>query len=151
MPKRTGPAPQPNLRLLQPKASTARRSPTPAQRPPTPPAWLNTVQRSIWKRTVAELIAADIGALAIDQDILTAYVCAVANMETAAQLLAKEGPIVKGVNAQAVRNPAAILFGQSARLVDSLAGSLGLSPDARSRMKLPLPDTEAAHVRDLYA
>lgn len=149
---RRGPVPKPPLKLL-PGTGSRRRTPVPAARLPEPPSWLNLPQRTTWERVTSELDAAGIGALRIDQDILVAYCVAVCQMQDAAELLAKDGPIVRGANGGRVRHPAAILFGQSARLVDSLASSLGLTPDARARMRLSVPNTEAAHtdIDDLFA
>ena len=153
MPKARGPAPQPErpeLKLLRSKAAAPRRTPVPASRPPAAPSWLTPSQRSTWKRVTAEMEAAEIGVHAIDTDVLVAYCCAVSTMAEAAQLLAKDGVIIDGVHRGKVRHPATIIFGQNARLVDSLAASLGLSPDSRSRMRLPVPDTEAAYAGDPY-
>jgi P27 family predicted phage terminase small subunit len=146
MPKARGAKPQPELRLLTGTAErTPRRSPTPAQRPPQAPSWLSAAQRAIWSRTVKELEAAGIGAYAADRDLIVAYVAAVDAMESAARILAKEGVCVIGVNGQKVRHPASIVFAQSARLVDSMSASLGLSPDSRSRITHPRPLRLNAH------
>jgi P27 family predicted phage terminase small subunit len=107
-------------------------------------------QRAIWTSTVRELGAAGLNVHAIDETVLTAFTTATDQMMAAAEIITRDGVVITGARTGMVRHPATIVYAQSARLVDRLAASLGLAPDSRMRMRLPVPDTEAAHMADPY-
>jgi P27 family predicted phage terminase small subunit len=80
--------------------------------------------------------------------VIAAHVVAVDTMASAAKELTRHGVLVAGRDGGMVRNPASIVHAQYSGLVDRLASSLGLTPDARSRMRRST-DTEAARSDEL--
>jgi len=140
MARRPGPAPRlPSV----PGRAQADVTPMPKTRRAEPPAWLSVRQRAVWDRVVVELAGIHGQAFRADTDVIVAYVTAVDAMANASKELTRLGPLVTGRDGGTVRNPAAIVHSQYAALVDRLATSLGLTPDARSRMRRTA-DTEAA-------
>jgi P27 family predicted phage terminase small subunit len=73
--------------------------------------------------------------LAVDTPIIASLVVAIATHAKAARLVEAEGVLVTGRDGSPVRNPAGIVAAQSARLVDSLSSSLGLTPASRQRLR----------------
>jgi len=136
------PGPPPRLHSV-PGHAQLDTTPTPKTRRAEPPGWLSVPQRAVWDRVTAELAGIHGEAFRADTDVITAYVTAVDAMATASRELTRHGVLVAGRDGGMVRNPAAIVHSQYAALVDRLASSLGLTPDARSRMRRST-DTEAA-------
>ena len=95
----------------------------------------------VWKRTVKQL---DLMGLLYeaDQDIIAAYVNAVINYQKASELVDRSGVLIKGRRDGVVTNPAVRVQRDSATLIRMLAGELGLTPSARTRLKADQDDAE---------
>jgi P27 family predicted phage terminase small subunit len=81
-----------------------------------------------------------------DQDILAAYANAVVNYQRSTEIVDREGVLVEGRRDGMVSNPAVRVQRDSAMLIRQLAGELGLTPSARTRLKA---DGESSDDSDL--
>jgi P27 family predicted phage terminase small subunit len=82
----------------------------------------------------------------LDVDVLGAYCGALVQLERARQLL-DAGLLVKGRGESLVTNPAWRIYRDASVLVRAYAAELGLTPSARSGIRVPsalLPPADAA-------
>lgn len=139
-----GPAPTPtHLRIVRGdrKDRINTNEPKPKKSKPKCPTWMSDEAKVIWKRTVKQLD--QMGLLyEADQDIIAAYVNAVINYQKATELVDRSGVLIKGRRDGVVTNPAVRVQRDSATLIRMLAGELGLTPSARTRLKADQDDAE---------
>ena len=134
---RPGPAPTPThlrvIRGVRPDRINTN-EPKPAKSDPRCPSWLSKDAKAVWRRTAKQLKL--MGLLyESDQDILAAYSNAVVNYQRATELVDSEGVLIEGRRDGVVTNPAVRVQRDSATLIRQLAGELGLTPSARTRLK----------------
>ena len=134
---RPGPAPTPtHLRVVRgdrkDRINTA--EPKPKGTKPRCPAWLCDEAKVVWKRTTKQLDAMGL-LFDADQDIIAAYANAVVNYQRATELVDRSGVLIKGRRDGVVTNPAVRVQRDAATLIRMLAGELGLTPSARTRLK----------------
>lgn len=137
-----GPAPIPTAVKLMSgnpgKRPLNRNEPKPEQAAPTCPAWLSERGRAEWQRIVPELSA--LGLLTrVDRAALICYVEAVADLQDATELLAKEGKVAVAQSGYKMPHPACTLKRQAMQAIRNFAAEFGLSPASRSRISVPAP------------
>lgn len=134
---RPGPAPTPThlkvIRGTRPDRIN-KAEPKPVASDPKCPTWLNAEGKKVWKRVAAQLKDMQL-LFEADQDVLNAYVQAVVMHQEASKVVQREGITVPGRRDEFVKNPALQVVRDSATLIRMLAGELGLTPAARSRLK----------------
>jgi P27 family predicted phage terminase small subunit len=96
----------------------------------------------VWDYTIAELEHMKVVTLA-DRDALYAYCEAVAQHREVSRQLATEGFAVRGMNGGMVKNPLIQIQRDAAALIRSFAQEFGLTPSARSTIKMHVNDTGA--------
>ena len=144
-----GPKPKPtSLRLLAGRRSLAGSGPAAQFAPGEPgmPKHLGKTARTVWKRTVTELTSAGVLSVA-DRDILAAYAVAVADLETLSARIDKDGLMMEvdslnrngeATGVKVLRPHPGLKWRQDLLTkVKQLAGELGLTPAARSRVSAP--------------
>jgi len=134
-----GPAPKPTaLRVLHGdrKDRINRNEPQPRVAEPQPPAGLSDEVLGHWHFYVGELRAMHTLAAA-DRDSLVCLCEAVARHRRASELLAGSDVLVKGLHGGLVRNPAVAVQRDAALEIRAFAQEFGLTPSARSVIKLP--------------
>jgi P27 family predicted phage terminase small subunit len=86
-----------------------------------PPAWLSEKALDVWRAVVPKV------APGADADALAVYCCAVVDYERAQKLIDYSGPIVTTDDGKNVkRNPANIVKGENAALIQQLGKQLGI-------------------------
>jgi P27 family predicted phage terminase small subunit len=139
-----GPQPTPtHLRVVrgERKDRINTQEPKPKKKKPKCPDFLSDEAKVIWRRTAKQL--EQMGMLyEADQDILAAYANAVQNYVKASELVDRSGVLIKGRRDGVVTNPAVRVQRDSATLIRMLAGELGLTPSARTRLKADQNDTD---------
>lgn len=150
------PKARPELKLLRGVEPRQREvsSPQPALREPAPMPWFTTEQHSIWTEVTAEL--RDMGTLSnADRYEIAHYVALVSHAEHAIQQLNHTGEYVVHTEKASVVDPLVVALDRMVARAHQIAGHLGLHPAGRAsihgRMQQSKPNTEAAHVNDLYA
>jgi P27 family predicted phage terminase small subunit len=107
---------------------------------PPAPDYIGEYGGREWNRIGQQLI--DLHLLtSIDLQVFEAYCLNVELMVRARESIQDNGMTVQGSRGP-VRNPAIAAFGQATTAIRSLASEFGLSPSARSRIKLPTDDEE---------
>lgn len=147
---------RPELKLLTgggEKLARETSTPRPAAREPEPAPWFTVQQRQIWDETTAEL--RDMGLLsAADRQTIIIYVSLVEHYERAIVKLNDHPSYVVETEHSQIVGPALKAVDMLAYRVVFTGRSLGLNPLARTSMygrTQAKPDTEADHVKDLYA
>lgn len=97
----------------------------------------------VWQYTVDQLSHMDILTMA-DRDVLYAYCEAVVMHRDASLMLAKEGFVIEGLHGGWVKHPAVQIQRDTANTMRSFAQEFGLTPSARSTIKLHHKEAEAA-------
>lgn len=117
--------------------------PVPAPYEPTNlPEHLAAGVRQIWNETTNELRL--MGTLhRCDRDALLAFCHAVENHRQASYLIAQTGIIMAGADGKAIRNPALSIQRDSADLIRKFAQEFGLTPSARSRIRMEEAQNDA--------
>jgi len=135
---------------------TARaKTPTPARRVlPRCPDYLTGAAAACWKRTARDLY--DAGLLgALDRDALALYCNAYARWREAEAVLAREGEVVRGPvkrdadgevvgGGQEVQHPMLTVAAKAVEHMLKLLGELGMTPSARSRVRITKPPVKSA-------
>jgi P27 family predicted phage terminase small subunit len=121
------------------------KEPKPAKSEPRCPTWLSKDAKAVWRRTAKQLKLMGL-LFEADQDILAAYANAVVNYQRSTEIVDREGVLVEGRRDGMVSNPAVRVQRDSAMLIRQLAGELGLTPSARTRLKA---DGESSDDSDL--
>lgn len=125
------------------------REPVPANKLPTPPAFLADEAKVEWGRVAEELYR--IGVLSsIDRGALAAYCQAYARWAQAEAAInatpAKEavagGLLVSTTNGNAIQNPLVGIANKAAADMVRYAAEFGMTPSARSRIKADKPEEE---------
>jgi P27 family predicted phage terminase small subunit len=96
----------------------------------------------VWDYTIEQLKHMNIITLA-DRDTLYAYCEAVAQHREVSLRLANEGFAVRGMNGGMVKNPLIQIQRDAATLIRSFAQEFGLTPSARSTIKMHVNDANA--------
>lgn len=91
----------------------------------------------VWDYTVKQLLTMRVLTMA-DRDVLHAYCEAVAAHQAASEILAQEGTFIKlpGGMSPSVPHPAMRQQKDAAAMIKTLGGEFGLSPAARTRIKV---------------
>lgn len=106
---------------------------------PNQPSYLSREAKAEWKRITPELKR--LGILAnIDRAMLSAYCETYALWTIARKVIHDEGLVTTGQKGETVKHPAWQVYRDSATLMASLAKELGVSPNARLRMRPPDAD-----------
>jgi P27 family predicted phage terminase small subunit len=141
-----GPAPTPtHLKIIRGdrKDRINKSEPKPDKtKEPKMPDWLSDDAKKVWKRTLKQLRAMGL-LFEADQDVIVAYVNAVVNYQKASELVDRSGVLIKGRRDGVVKNPAVQIQRDAATLIRMLAGELGLTPSARTRLKADNSDDSA--------
>lgn len=133
-----GPAPKPtNLRLLHgDRASRINNDePIPADGLPTCPPEVAPAVRAIWDYTIEHLGIMQLATPA-DRDVLLAYCESVVTHRAASDILARSSVLIKGLHGGLVKNPAVQIQRDSAIVMRALAQEFGLTPSARSAIRM---------------
>jgi P27 family predicted phage terminase small subunit len=138
-----GPAPTPtHLRIVRgdrkDRINTKEPKPDKSKQPKMPD-WLSDEAKIIWRRTIKQLKSMNM-LYEADQDVIVAYVNAVVNYQKATELVDRSGVLIKGRRDGVVKNPAVQIQRDAATLIRMLAGELGLTPSARTRLKAEQSD-----------
>jgi P27 family predicted phage terminase small subunit len=141
-----GPAPTPtHLRIIRgdrkDRINTKEPKPDKSKQPKMPD-WLSDEAKIIWRRTIKQLKSMNM-LYEADQDVIVAYVNAVVNYQKASELVDRSGVLIKGRRDGVVKNPAVQIQRDAATLIRMLAGELGLTPSARTRLKAEHSDESA--------
>lgn len=135
---RSGPAPKPTaLRVLHGdrKSRINLNEPRPVDIPPEPPSWLSRWAVEEWRRLVPDLIA--MGTVKrVDATALAAYCEAVSRLRTASVLVAESGPLLIGDDGLVRKNPAVAQARDASYEVRMWAREFGLTPSARSPLRI---------------
>lgn len=91
--------------------------------------------RQVWDYTVVQLQKMRVITMA-DRDLLITYCTAVVQFREATEILAKEGMIIQGSHGGLVKHPAQGIQREAAGIIKSLGQEFGLSPSARTRIKV---------------
>jgi P27 family predicted phage terminase small subunit len=142
---RTGPAPTPtNLRLLrgERRSRVNLSEPRPRDQPPGRPAWLSVMAAEEWDRIAPDLTA--MGTVkAVDATALAAYCEAVARLRVATRLVTETGPLLMGDDGKARKNPAVGQARDASYEVRMWAREFGLTPSARSPLRIEVGQAAA--------
>lgn len=133
-----GPAPKPTqLRLLHGdrKDRINADEPQPSEGLPECPPGASDEVRDVWDYILSELAVMRIVTPA-DRDALYAYCEAVAQHRQASREIADVGLTVRAMNGGYTRNPAVQIQRDAAALVRAFAQEFGLTPSARSQIKM---------------
>lgn len=125
-----------------------RRLPTEAERPatkllfkmPPPPAYLGEYGTKEWNRTGPELVRMKMLGPS-DLPAFESYCMNIQLMIDARLDIANNGMTVIGHRGR-VRNPAIAAFGQASTAIRGFVSEFGLSPSARSRIRVPSDDVD---------
>lgn len=107
---------------------------------PPPPEYLGEYGTKEWLRTGPELVRMKM----LGQSDLPAFESYCMNIELMIQArldIAEHGMTVLGHRGR-VRNPAIAAFGQASTAIRGFVGEFGLSPSARSRIRIPKDDKD---------
>lgn len=140
-----GPAPAPTqLKLVQGITRKARINldePQAREGLPECPDGASAEVRAIWNYTVDQLDHMKVLTMA-DRDTLYAYCEAVATHRQACRIVARDGLIVEGQMGGPAKHPIAQVVRDQATLIRGLAQEFGLTPSARSTIKMNVADAK---------
>jgi P27 family predicted phage terminase small subunit len=103
--------------------------------PPEQPEWLTAAAAEIWQRLVPDLAAMGT-VFRCDELVLAAYCEAGARLQTSADMVARTGLVIRDRDGNARKNPAVAMERDATADVRMLARELGLSPSARSGIRV---------------
>lgn len=143
---RTGPAPTPtNLRLLRGERRPSRvnlNEPRPRNLPMDRPGWLSALAAEEWDR-----IAPDLDAMgttkAVDATALACYCEAVGRLRIATRIVGESGPLLMGDDGHVRKNPAVSQARDASYEVRMWAREFGLTPSARSPLRIEVGQAAA--------
>lgn len=155
-----GPAPKPTaLRLLEGnpgKRAINKQEPRPPVRDPKMPQWLGRKARRLWRRLAPELQARagmsdwDAEAFAVLCEAVEMYGAAVQDIHERGQILEetrtrynRDGSVFSKETVRS-KNPSVQIARDSAHTIRAYAQEFGMTPSARSGIKLPEVDAETA-------
>lgn len=107
---------------------------------PPPPVHLGQYGRKEWERTGPKLVEMRLLA-ETDLPAFEAYCMNIDLMIESKIAINNEGMLIMGARGW-VRNPAIAAFGQASTAIRGFVSEFGLSPSARSRIKLPSEETD---------
>ena len=136
--------PQPTALKLLHGARPARinhNEPQPPDEPVARPDWLSPLAEAEWDRVAGRLER--MGVLTVADETMLAFYCeTVARAKRLSELAVRSPPVVKGRDERVVKNP---VFAQVRDAIDQahkLAREFGLTPSARSGIKVELSITD---------
>ena len=137
---RRGPQPMPTkLKVLHGERRPSRvnrNEPQPRRSLPVRPPDLSAAAAKVWRRIMRDYGATGV-ITAADGDALRAYCEAVARYQHAAVALEKSGPLVEGARyGDLVKNPLHQIVRDNADLLRQFARELGLTPSARTGLRV---------------
>lgn len=116
-----------------------------AQDIPKPPTYFRKRARDVWHKVIFELEKLNL-LTNLDFELLAAFCYQVQIMEVAARDINKNGMFMESTNKQGAtyryKNPAVSIYNEAVTQVNKLAQQFGLSPSARTRIKVPDPKPE---------
>ena len=115
--------------------------PTPIERPPAPPRYLNDLARKFWRDACRELIAMRTFGRG-DLPTVAAYASACAEMAEADELIKQSGLTASSPKGGEYIQPLVVIRSMAQKRVKAFAAELGLTPSARSRIKATPPSTK---------
>lgn len=133
-----GPAPAPTALKLVAGTRSCRVNddePQPGEELPECPAEADEAVRAIWDYTLSYLDQMRI-VRAPDRDLLYAYCEAVVTHREASRALAQDGIVARASNGSVTKHPACSVQKEAASVMRGLAQEFGLSPSARSGIKM---------------
>lgn len=133
-----GPQPTPtNLRVLRGgKRKLNKDEPVPTASDVSPPDWLREEAVEVWNRLAPDLKRKKI-LTAWDVDAFAVFCDAVVQHREATKFVTNAGVMVRGRKEAAVKNPALQVVRDSAQVIRAFAQEFGLTPSARSSIKMP--------------
>jgi P27 family predicted phage terminase small subunit len=141
-----GPRPVPTkLRILKGETRPSRlnrREPKPRPENPNPPTWLGREAKAEWRRLMRDMVPGLLTPL--DRQVMSVAVESWSRWTTATRLVDRAGIVVKG-DRGFVKNPAIQIARDAEATMKGCWAELGLSPAARSRLEMPLPDDDGIH------
>lgn len=102
---------------------------------PECPDWVDSETMQIWNKTLLVLHHMNLASSA-DEDTLMAYCQAVVVHRRAARQIAEQGVTVLGSMRTPVKNPACTVMNEAATQIARYAGLFGLTPSARSEIRM---------------
>lgn len=123
------------------RANGRKDEPQPEATIPPAPAVLAGKAMEEWDRVAPVLHATGCLTL-VDMAVLATYCQAFADWQQAIEEITKTGPVVRAPSGFAVQNPYVSLKNQAAKQMLACAAELGLSPSARTRIKVEAPSEE---------
>jgi P27 family predicted phage terminase small subunit len=148
-----GPAPKPRaLKKLQ--GNPGRRKlndaePTPDAALPACPAWLNTEAKREWKRVAATLHVAGL-LTSVDMAVLAGYCQSYARWRKAELQVERQDQVVVSDKGGSYLNPWLIAAQIALKDMSKLASQLGMTPSARTTIKVPLQKKEKSLAEILF-
>lgn len=139
------PGPKPKFEATD----AASRAPKPATGIPDCPPHLDKVAREEWDRVAATMHAT--GTLThLDRSALAAYCTAYSRWVDAETKLRELGPVIKAPSGFPVQNPYLPIANKALDLMKKFACELGLTPSARSTIKVPIQREESEEDRRMF-
>lgn len=131
------------LKLVQGSTRINDDEPIPKAGLPICPPSTDSELLEVWNYTLEQMRAMKIVTQA-DRDTLYAYCQAVINHRKASDQVAMEGPVVLGSMGSPIKHPALTVMKEMAQLMRQFAGEFGLTPSARTGIKVSAqtPDRE---------
>jgi P27 family predicted phage terminase small subunit len=121
--------------------------PQPRPNRPVRPASLSKAAAIVWRRVMRDFGGTGV-LTAVDADALRAYCEAVARYEHAASMLEESGPLVRGARrGELVKNPLHQIVRDNAELMRQFARELGLTPSARTGLRVGGEEEETDPLR----
>ncbi|MBI4302171.1 MAG: phage terminase small subunit P27 family [Chloroflexi bacterium] len=105
------------------------------------PSWLSTEAKREWRRATSELAGQGI-LTALDRGILALYCQTFASLRQREAVLAGRGRTYLTPSGQVRQWPEVAIAQAEKAMLRQLAADLGLTPTARARMGMPLPEGE---------
>lgn len=140
-----GPPPKPTaLRKLQGNPSHRpinKREPTPRQRRPKMPSWLQPAEQTEWKRITRELRSMGLLTSA-DADAIAVYCQVAVRYQQATKEIQEKGLTVESPNGYPIINPALSIVNKCIMQMHKMLSEFGMTPASRSRIQVPEAATE---------
>ena len=133
-----GPRPTPtNLRVIRgDKRKPNKDEPVPPSGDVRPPDWLRPEAVEVWNRLAPDLIRKKL-LTPWDVDAFAVLCNAIIQHQEATKFVTNAGVMVRGRKEAVVKNPAVQLVRDSAQIIRAYAQEFGLTPSARSSIKMP--------------
>lgn len=149
-----GPAPKPTAqRRLEGNPSKRPMNsaePMPDPKKPPAPKWLRGEGRREWNRVARRLN--EVGLLTyVDRATLAMYCDAWGEYVEARDKVEKLGTVIKTTKGNLIQNPYYSIKNQAMKQCQQLARELGMTPSARSGLRVMVPEQERSLAEELFA